>query len=105
MGIVDPKPSQGIWVSSEKGTITTVQALNFFKRMAILGDLCGNETIQQICESSAVPFVFGKCVMMGEVVRIFVMVVKNISKRFMVHENNMAHIVRTLAGRIDEFCI
>ena len=89
--------TERICVSDDHGTITFLQALNFFKRSALMGDLCGNEMMQQICETTSVPFVFGKYVMMGEVARILKIVVESIGKRVVLSQANMTEVIKSLA--------
>ena len=87
-----------IWVSNDNGTIPFLKALNFFKQTALMGDLCGNEMMQQICETTPVPFVFGKYVMMGEVARILKIVVESIGKRVVLSQANTARVIKSLAA-------
>jgi hypothetical protein len=60
--------------------------------------------MQQICEGSAVPFVFGKYIMMGEVARICAVLEDNILRRFPVPPHEMSQIVCTLAEHMMQAC-
>ena len=91
-----------IWVSNENGTITFLQALNFFKKTALMGDLCGSETMQQLCETTAVPFVFGKHIMLGEVLRIAQTVQNSIEKRLRLAPRHMSMVIKRLCASMTQ---
>jgi len=62
-----------------------------------MGDLCGNDIMEQICETTLVLFVFGKYVMMGEVARILKIVVESIRKRVGLSQTNMSEVIKSFA--------
>ena len=63
-----------------------------------MGDLCSNEVMEQICETTSVLFVFGKYVMMGEVARILKIVVESIGKRVGLSQTNMTEVIKSFAA-------